>query len=100
MANGSKVNLSDIGQGNNALLFRTDFTNCCQSQMIGKCYKPNRDEVGVRAAGDQLFRNRGNQLVRLNRQSGNPMESGVYCCEVPKSATEVYRICVDIFVEA
>ncbi len=94
---GSIVRLSEIGEGNNALLFHTDYSSCCQAQRSGECYQPNGELVKVRAQGDQLFRNRGNQLLRLNgRSSGNAVESGLYCCEVPTSADETDRICVDI----
>ena len=96
--NGSSIQLANIGEGNNALLFRTDYTQCCQSQRSGECYRPDETEVGVRANRYELYRNRGSQLVRLNRQSQFTTEavSGIYCCEVPISASEVKRVCAKI----
>ncbi len=68
-SNGSSVQLSDIGVGNNGLIFWTDFTDCCRAEKIGECYEPDGERINLRAMGNQLYRKRGRQLVSLNRQS-------------------------------
>lgn len=96
--NGSSVALGDIGERNSALLFRTDYSNCCQAQRAGECYRPDGALVGVRASQDQLYRNRGTRVIRLNHQSrfNEAADPGLYCCDVPISENEVKRVCVDI----
>ena len=94
--NGSSISLPSIGQGDSAaLIFRTSNPDCCRTQRLGECYYPDGTLVRVRAGREQLYRNRGEQLIRLNRQTnfrGRQATTGLYCCKVP----DWENICVTI----
>lgn len=95
LSSSSSMQLSDIGEVDSALIFRTDHIDCCRVQKIGECYRLDGELVGVRAVRDQLYRNRREQLLRLNCQSftKEAAVSGLYCCEVPKSQTDSEKVC-------
>lgn len=100
-SNCSTVRLGDIGQNSNAVIFRTSFQECCKKQRIGECYDPNGRVVSVRVARTELFRNRGDKQLRLNRQIGaiiSPAQEGQYCCNVPVSVSSYKTVCVKIVV--
>lgn len=98
--NASMVQLSDIGEHESAVIFRTKFEECCREQRLGDCYYPNGNPVTVRAKGDEIYRNRGEQLLRLNRRRGvvGNHPAGLYCCDVPTD-TSTQRVCVNIQVD-
>ena len=51
--------------------------------------------VGV-AGGAELYRNRGNQLIRLNRRSGVVSPRGKYRCEIPDESDVVQKIFITL----
>ena len=72
--NNSRVAVNDIGEGDNALLCVTVNPDCCKppnGPLQGEFYYPNNNLVNNQAAGDSLYRNRGLQVIRLNRRSGS-----------------------------
>lgn len=84
--NNSVVPLSRIGEGDSGALFcRTDNTNCCGTipNRFGQFYYPSGTQVPVSSAGQGFYRNRGNQLIRLNRRDGATLPTGRYRCEIP-----------------
>lgn len=98
-SNGSSVQLSDVKELNDSLIFKTDFTDCCREQKRGECYRPDGKLVPLKRSGARIYRNHGEQLLRLNhRQRGAPPPEGLYCCEVPISVSETKRVCVNILV--
>lgn len=101
-ANGSSIMLSDVGEDDKAILFKTEFTACCKEERIGECYYPDGTPVDVKAANDPLYRNRGLQLIRLNNRqqpsTGLPAPSGLYCCSIPDPIGELQDVCVSITV--
>ena len=60
------VLISDIGEEDDALFCMTEYENCCKNP-DGEFYYPDSSKVRIRASGDSLYRNRGDQLIRLNR---------------------------------
>ena len=96
--NNSEVQMSEIGEGEDALLCRTDSTNCCNSQttLIGEFYYPDGRAVGVRVTGDSLYRNRGHRFIRLNRRHGATSPLGKYKCAIPDSAGMIRNIYINI----
>ena len=98
---GTHIHLSTIDHEDKyALIFRAKNPDCCMTQKLGECYYPNGDRIRVRAAGDQLYRNRGKQLIRLNRQGylsyGRQAPTGLYCCVVPTKDNSQRQVCVNI----
>ena len=87
--NNSIVAINDIGEGDNALLCVTDNPDCCKPPngniVQGEFYYPNNILVRNLASGDSLYRNRGPQVVRLNRKNDVLSPTGVYRCEIPDS---------------
>ncbi len=43
--NGSNVQLSDISEGDNRLIFWADLTDCCQARRIGNCNGPDKLKI-------------------------------------------------------
>ena len=82
--NNSAVEITDIGDfetGGDALLCVTDNTNCC-SNPDGEFYYPDGTPVGF-SSTNSIYRNRGPQVVRLNRRNGAISPLGRYRCDIP-----------------
>ena len=85
------VNLTDIGEGYNALHCLTDLTTCCRKKdngSAGEWFLPGHTSpvVGANAmsnTGTESFtRSRGPSVVLLNHRSAvGP--TGLYTCQVP-----------------
>ena len=79
------VNADDIGERYSALLCQTNKTDCCRYNQRGEWYFPNGSRVELARfypQYDLYYRNRGDQVVRLNRR-GNPSERGRFFCILP-----------------
>ena len=80
--------MNDIGEGDNALLCVTDSPDCCKptnGPLQGEFYYPDNTLVRNQAQNYSLYRNRGPQVIRLNRRSDVLLITGVYRCEIPDS---------------
>ena len=83
--NNSFVAMNNIGDGEtNALLCVTNNPDCCKPPPQGEFYYPNSSAVGF-SITNSLYRNRGSQVVRLNRRGSTPIPSGIYRCAIPDS---------------
>ena len=97
--NNSNVTLEDIGEGDDALLCRTNQTACCRppyaEQAIGNWYFPN----GTRApsSGQQwdFHRTRGDMAVLLHRRRGGV--EGVYSCVIPDAMNVTQTIYIGVY---
>ena len=89
--NGSTVLRDDIGEGDNALLCTTDKGDCCNDiiSRAGEFYFPNGSQVPIQGdiGSSGYYRNRGVQLIRLNRQS-NGVLTGQFRCKIPSSVQD------------
>ena len=98
--NNSIVAINDIGEGDNALMCVTDNTECCKppsGPLQGEFYYPNNNLVNNQASGNSLYRNRGPQMIRLNRRSGSvPTLTGRYRCEIPDSSGRMQNININV----
>ena len=96
--NNSVVDINDIGEGDEALLCKTDKPNCCGTlpNRFGEFYYPNGGRVPIRNRGEGFFRDRRDQRIRLNRRSGILFPTGVYHCEIPDSNDVMQKIFVNI----
>ncbi len=92
--NGSTVSLSNIGEGENALLCVTDNVGCCRAGLEGEFYYPDNSRVPVRAVGASVYRNRGEGFIRLNSILNRSAPLGQYRCAIP-DATDTFQ---NIFV--
>ncbi len=94
---GAEIKISDIGEGDDALLCVTDSNNCCIAPTLaGEFYYPDNSTVGVRASEDSFYRNRGDKLIRLNRRNGATSPLGRYRCNIPDSTGTTRSIYINI----
>lgn len=95
--NHTSININDIGTGESALLCFTENTNCCGlPNRTGEWYYPDGTLILSASHGFDLFRNRGSQIVRLNRRNNAQSPTGRYCCEVPDADQVMQIICINI----
>lgn len=92
--NNSIISIGSIGEGENALLCKTDKIECCRTRpnRIGQFYYPNGVQVPSNNARQGFYRNRGNQLIRLNRRPRTTSPTGLYRCEVADSSDVMQNI--------
>ena len=95
--NNSIVAIIDIGEEDNALLCMTDDPGCCniENNKGGEFYYPNNSAVSY-STTNSLYRNRGPQVVRLNRRNDTLSPTGRYRCEIPDSTGEKQNIYINI----
>ena len=97
--NNSIVSLESIGEGEeNALLCRTDRVDCCGTvpNRFGQFYYPNGVQVPVNNAGQGFYRNRGDQVVQLNRREGISSPTGRYRCEIPDVSGDIQSLYITL----
>lgn len=95
--NNSAVEMINIGKGEDALMCKTNKEDCCATTKIGKFFYPNGVEVPIKKRNMEFYRNRGDQVVRLNRRGVSPGTKGMYYCEVPDACNaEVQRIYIEL----
>ena len=86
--NNSMINIADIGEGENALLCKTNRESCCGTppNRAGQSYYPNGSMVPIEGAGQGFYRDRRTQQICLNRRQGIYHPTGWYHCEVPDAS--------------
>ena len=88
--------ITDVGEGDSeAVLCRTDLEGCCVMGR-GHWIDPNGTNLEHRFENDNIFRSRGDMVVRLHRRNNATTPTGQYCCKVPIMATPnaVSTICI------
>ena len=87
----SEVLLTDIGEGDEALLCLTDNTQCCRAshnpngEGLGEWYFPDGTPVPP-GNTNSIYRKRDNSTVQLNRRNNAESPTGVYRCDVPDAS--------------
>ena len=83
--NNSAIQIIEIGEGDNALFCKTNNENCCgiPPNRFGEFYYPIGDQVPIKKEQRNFYRNRGEQVIRLNRREGVTSPTGQYRCEIP-----------------
>ena len=93
--NGDTVMITDIGEGDSALLCVTDNTECCRTGGNGEFFYPDGTAVGF-SISNSLFRNRREQVVRLNRRNNATSPLGRYRCAIPDASGVTRSIFINI----
>ena len=103
--NNSIVTLDDIGEGDDALLCKTNGIACCRSTdisypllVLGNWFFPSGARVSPASYNNNntdFFRDRDKMVVRLNRRRGG--EDGIYRCEIPDSANVTQTIYIGVY---
>ena len=94
--NNSAVAMTSIGERENALLCKTNKEDCCAGARIGKFFYPNGVEVPIKMLKHEFYRDRGDQVVRLNRRAVSGGIKGKYYCEVSDACDDVQRIYIEL----
>ena len=100
--NNSLVTLEGIGEDNASLFCRTNFTTCCRypytgvnSSVSGKWFFPNKTQVPSYNFISDLYRDRGQMVVHMNRRRGGV--DGIYHCEIPDSTNVTQTIYIGVY---
>ena len=100
--NNSLVTLEDIGEKNASLLCMTNFTACCRppytgenGSSLGNWFFPNETRVFSNNYSSDLYRDRGQMVVRMNRRGDG--EEGIYYCEMPDSMNVNQTIYIGVY---
>ena len=96
--NNSAVPLIDVGEGESALHCKTDKEDCCGTMpnRFGEFYYPSGVQVPIAKRQHGFYRNRGEQIVRLNRREGTISPTGKYRCEVPNADDVIVKIYITL----
>ena len=96
--NNSAIAISEIGEGDEALYCRTDKEKCCGMvpNRFGQFFYPNGLQVPIHARQQGFYRNRGDQIIRLNRREGVTSPSGTYRCEIPNADDQMINIYITL----
>ena len=98
--NNSIVILEDIDEGDDALLCITNQTACCRppytdGSAIGNWFFPNGTRVPSPGNNWDIYRSRGQMVVRMNRRRGR--EEGIYRCEIPDAMNVIQTIYIGVY---
>ena len=90
--------LEDIGEGDDALLCKTNQTACCRpphSRAIGNWFFPNGTRVPSANSQSDFYRARGQMVVRMNRRRGGV--EGIYRCEIPDTFGFIQTLYIGVY---
>ena len=90
--------MADIGEGQSALYCMTDNVECCKAvhNRLGEFYYPNGVQVPIFRMLHGLYRNRGEQLIRLNKRKGTVPPKGKYRCDIPDAIGNMKSIYITV----
>lgn len=96
--NNSIISLIDVGENEQALLCKTNRVICCGTppNRSGQFYYPNGIQVPISKHLHSFYRNRGAQVVRLNRRAGVTSPIGKYRCEIPDADGVMHNIYITL----
>ena len=97
------ISITEIGEAESAaVLCRTDLTTCCTGTQTGGGGRghwiyPNGTNVGNAHSRYDIFRSRGDMVVRLHRTDDDvTVPTGQYCCQVAAMDNSNARICITL----
>ena len=101
--NNSALVLTDIGEGDSALICLSDSTQCCRGAdnpnggtPLGNWSFPDGSVVRSSNFEGDIYITRGPSVVRLNRRNDAQSPTGVYRCEVVDARGNTQTILVDL----
>lgn len=96
--NNSALSMSEIGEGDKALYCKTDKEECCGASpnRYGQFYYPNGVQIPIARLQQGFYRDRGEQIIRLNRREGTTSPYGKYQCEIPNADDEMVKIYITL----
>ena len=96
--NNSVTSLWNVGENDKALSCITDYAQCCSAfpYRQGEFYYPNGERVRILGTGDGMYRNRGNQEIRLNRKKDVTFPFGRFRCELPNANGIIQSIYINL----
>ena len=92
------MTLEDISEGDYALFCLTDQPGCCRPLYwgpVGNWFFPNGAKVPSPGELWDVYRNRGQSVVRLNRRRGGV--TGIYSCVVPDAMNVSQTIYIGVY---
>ena len=92
--------LEDIGEGDDALLCRTNQTACCNNRYtgghaLGNWYFPNGSRVPSGGREWDISRGRGQMVVHMHRRRGGV--KGIYRCEIPDTFGFIQTLYIGVY---
>ena len=92
---GDTLLITDIGEGDIALLCVTDNTECCRTGGRGEFFYPYGTAVGF-STSNSIYRNRGEHFIGLNRRNSATSPLGRYRCDIPDASGVTRSIFINI----
>ena len=90
------MNLEEIGEGDDALLCKTDLSTCCKhAYALGNWFYPNGTRIPSQANDRDIHRERGTMVVLMYRRRGG--EDGIYRCEIPDAMNVHQTIYIGVY---
>ena len=100
--NNSIVTLEDIGEGENALLCKTNQTACCRPPYtgdmggtLGNWFFPNGTRIPSSGLSWDIYRTRGQMVVHMKRRRGGV--EGIYRCVIPDTMNVNQTIYIGVY---
>ena len=94
--------LEDIGESDDSLLCITNQTACClppytggMERALGNWFFPNGSRVLSGLNQWNIYSDRGQMVVRLNRRKGGV--EGIYRCEIPDAMNVTQNIYIGVY---
>ena len=78
------------------MLCVTDGDCCNPPNRAGEFYYPDNSLVRTQGTGDNLYRNRGDGMIRLNRRNGATSPTGTYKCAIPDSSGVIQEVFINL----
>ena len=103
--NNSVISISDIGEGDDALLCVTDLRDCCKNSQtpsgigaLGDWFYPNGSNVGtLKSYPDRrIYKDRDHNVVRLHQRENVTETIGQLCCKLPDATSKLVTLCINI----
>ena len=97
------IPISEIGEGEDAVLCFTDLRECCRNRdtlgnmVLGNWFYPNGEEVKTKSHSNQgFYRNRDHSVVRLHWRENITAPTGQFCCKVLDATHQTVTVCINV----